>query len=48
MDLSAILGLAGLVLVQFSLLWYKMGRMEAKLESHCRESRQGKEKNGQG
>ena len=35
--------LVGVLLVQFSLLWYKMGKVEAKLEAHCRQDRRKKE-----
>ena len=38
-----VLGLAGLLVAQFSLLWYRLGRVEGKLERHCEKS-DGKEK----
>ena len=43
MELGAALGLAGLLLAQFSLLWYKLGRVEQSLKDHCAEAQRKKE-----
>ncbi len=38
-----VLGLAGLMVAQFSLLWYKMGGLERALKNHCEEAHPRKE-----
>lgn len=43
MELGAILGLAGLLVAQFSLIWYKLGRVEQALKDHCGHTHPGKE-----
>lgn len=37
------LGLAGLLVAQFSLLWYRLGRVEGKLDSHLENPGKKKE-----
>lgn len=33
---AALIGVAVTVVVQFGLLWYRIGRLDGKLEEHCR------------
>lgn len=35
---AALIGLAGVVVVQFGLLWYRIGRVEGLLNEHCRRN----------
>lgn len=35
MSIEGVLGLAGLLIAQFSLLWYRLGRVEQRLKDHC-------------
>ena len=35
MSIPEVLGLAGLLVAQFSLLWYKLGKVEQKIVDHC-------------
>lgn len=41
--LASALGLAGLLVAQFSMLWCRLGRLEGKIEEHCRQSDGSKE-----
>lgn len=46
LGLGAVLGLAGLMVAQFSLIWYRLGRMEQMLKNHCSNPHQRKEQDG--
>ena len=46
MELAAVLALAGLMVAQFSLLWYRLGRMEQALKNHCEGVHPRKEEDG--
>lgn len=35
MDIAPVLGLAALMVTQFSLLWYRLGKLEQTLKNHC-------------
>ncbi|GEM_PF-4263686 len=35
MDIASVLGLAALMVTQFSFLWYKLGRLEQTIKNHC-------------
>lgn len=43
MGIPEVLGLAGLMVAQFSLIWYKLGALERAFNNHCREAHQKKE-----
>ena len=43
MSIEGVLGLAGLLIVQFSLLWYRLGRVEQRLKDHCQQPHSEKE-----
>lgn len=48
LGLMAVLGLAGLMVAQFSLLWYRLGRMEQMLKDHCDHAHLERRSDGQG
>lgn len=35
MDIASVLALAALMITQFSLLWYRLGKLEQTLKNHC-------------
>lgn len=47
MDIASILGLAALMITQFSLLWYKLGRLEQTLKNHCDNNHHSKTRPGE-
>lgn len=44
--MAEILGLAGLLVAQFSLLWYKLGKVEQKITDHCAREMSERRPNG--